>query len=716
MKKLILISILLVIVMSMTSCLTMLSVLLGDEDTTVSTQTDAENQTNTVATDNATKSRKEKDAYDTSKKIDCIAAGAIFHVPDYFSLGDNSKENSRWYYAETSGKVASINTFEWPGDGDGKKYSQAEFEEDISNNTLQNMFMKMYFSNENFSDAEILNVEYLNIRQKKCCLFSYQVKYKHSDITYKTTGNVFFIYVDRTDIILCLILFQTDNTEYTYYNDFRKVINSIKLLSEEEESASHAHDYITSVTKVPTCVEAGEKTMTCSICSKQYTETIPATGVHTYEVKVVKEATCIDDGENIYTCSVCSDSYKETVPATGNHQFVSKITKEPTCKDAGAKEHVCSVCGYKKTEEISKTTNHTYTEWQETKAASTSSAGIKERTCKICGQKQTEEIPKLYPVTLPKSTLANNGTNINKQQTVTISNYCEFTIENIDITNDVVPPKKSGVYSHYQAYDGKTYVDIRIKYKNTQSKKISADDVFRAYLIFSDIYEYRGFNIVEDDGGSDFTYSSITNIAPLSTIYLHVLFETSSLIKTTNGSLKAVFQINGKTYVVNIRDGSAEPMDTSEGYKQKSSGSIEKGEKIAIPGKCEFYIDSIDITSAVRPPRATGYYLYYKADEGNKYIDICFCFKNTGNQNLSADNAIKSAKFTYKSKYEYSASGCIEEKGRSEFTYLLITDIKPLCYEYIHVMFEVPDEVANNASGIPVSFVINGAKYSVTIK
>jgi hypothetical protein len=223
--------------------------------------------------------------------------------------------------------------------------------------------------------------------------------------------------------------------------------------------------------------------------------------------------------------------------------------------------------------------------------------------------------------------------------------------------------------------------------------------------------------MAEEDGRSDFTYALITNIAPLSTVYLHVLFNASELVKTSSGSLVAVLQMNGKSYSINIRDGSSETVDTTNGYKTKNSGLLTKGEKVAFPGKCEFYLDDITITTELKPPKASGYFILgKKAEDGNKLIDLCFYYKNTSEKRISADEVIKSATLKYNNKYEYSGGGFIEEKDRSEFTYLSITNINPLCYEYIHVYFEVPNEVANNTSGCVITLKINGSSYSVNIK
>ncbi|MBR5525097.1 MAG: hypothetical protein IKU51_07510 [Clostridia bacterium] len=48
------------------------------------------------------------------------------------------------------------------------------------------------------------------------------------------------------------------------------------------EGNTLGHNYISEVTKQPTCTIAGVKTYICSACGDSYTESIPATGVHVY--------------------------------------------------------------------------------------------------------------------------------------------------------------------------------------------------------------------------------------------------------------------------------------------------------------------------------------------------------------------------------------------------------------------------------------------------
>ncbi len=161
-----------------------------------------------------------------------------------------------------------------------------------------------------------------------------------------------------------------------------------------EIHVTHKHNYVTTITKEPTCTETGEKTFTCD-CGDSYTEEIPAKGhnfengectdchekdsnhEHSYTETITKEPTCTEAGEKTYTCK-CGDSYTEVIPAKGHHFADGEctdcgekdpdyhkhsyddgvVTKEPTCTEAGEKTYTCG-CGDTYTEEIP-ATGHNY--------------------------------------------------------------------------------------------------------------------------------------------------------------------------------------------------------------------------------------------------------------------------------------------------------------------------------------------------------------------
>ena len=129
----------------------------------------------------------------------------------------------------------------------------------------------------------------------------------------------------------------------------------------------------------------------------------------------------------------------------------------------------------------------------------------------------------------------------------------EFYIDYANITKDVVPPKPASFYTHYEAESGKVFVDLCIAYKNKDTSAIRADKVISATLTYDNAYEYTGFSTIEKNSRSSFTYTNITNIAPLSTEYIHYLFSVPEEVKSNNKSVKIEFTIDDVKYVYSLK-------------------------------------------------------------------------------------------------------------------------------------------------------------------
>lgn len=136
-----------------------------------------------------------------------------------------------------------------------------------------------------------------------------------------------------------------------------------------ETHVTHTHNYVETITKEPTCTETGEKTYTCD-CGDSYTEEIPAKGhhfedgectdcgekepdyhKHSYTETITKAPTCTEAGEKTFTCD-CGDSYIEVIPAKGHH-FVDGECEHCHEKDPCSESHtdengdnICDICGH----------------------------------------------------------------------------------------------------------------------------------------------------------------------------------------------------------------------------------------------------------------------------------------------------------------------------------------------------------------------------------
>jgi hypothetical protein len=131
--------------------------------------------------------------------------------------------------------------------------------------------------------------------------------------------------------------------------------------------------------------------------------------------------------------------------------------------------------------------------------------------------------------------------------------------------------------------------------------------------------------------------------------------------------------------------------------------------------RCEFALEFVNIEQKILPPNLGNVYSYYEAEDGKVYVDFCIAYKNTDTSDIDADE-ILSAKLMYDDKYEYSGFSIIEEENRSDFTYSNITSISPLCTEYLHYLFEVPEEVKTSGKSIEITFTIDEVTYTYSVR
>lgn len=105
---------------------------------------------------------------------------------------------------------------------------------------------------------------------------------------------------------------------------------------------NHEYDSGT-ITKEPTCIAEGEKTLTCTLCNETKVESVPV-AEHTYGESVTKEPTCSAEGEKTLTCAVCNDTKTESIPKI-DHVYTEEVTKAPTFSEKGVMTFTCGSCG-----------------------------------------------------------------------------------------------------------------------------------------------------------------------------------------------------------------------------------------------------------------------------------------------------------------------------------------------------------------------------------
>ncbi len=126
-------------------------------------------------------------------------------------------------------------------------------------------------------------------------------------------------------------------------------------------------------------------------------------------------------------------------------------------------------------------------------------------------------------------------TKLNLDETIVENDYCEMTIKHAEFTQTVMPTNASGFYSYYEVKDNnKTYAHLIVNYKNLKTTGANADEIATVKLLYDNTYSYTGFSAIEESGGSDFTFSNITEIDPLDIGVIHYIIEVPKIVQESS--------------------------------------------------------------------------------------------------------------------------------------------------------------------------------------
>ncbi|AFS79207.1 hypothetical protein Curi_c22040 [Gottschalkia acidurici 9a] len=143
---------------------------------------------------------------------------------------------------------------------------------------------------------------------------------------------------------------------------------------------------------------------------------------------------------------------------------------------------------------------------------------------------------------------------IEKGQTITVDDFCEFVINDIKFGKTINPPNPASFYTYYEAKEpNTTYLDTVINIKSLLTSGRSADEFMSVEVIYNDKYKYSTFSTIEEDNGGSFTYTNITSIEPLKNGTLHFLAEVPDEVEQSNGKLALKINVNNQEYQCNIR-------------------------------------------------------------------------------------------------------------------------------------------------------------------
>lgn len=148
-------------------------------------------------------------------------------------------------------------------------------------------------------------------------------------------------------------------------------------------------------------------------------------------------------------------------------------------------------------------------------------------------------------------------------------------------------------------------------------------------------------------------------------------------------------------------------------YENDPAECSTAGEPLLIDDVCEFSYVGFQIAPKITPENTDSGYSYHEADYGKQYVDVTFTYKNLAAKGINSEDIIDGL-LVFREKYEYDGFATVETDRRSYFSRYHVID--PLCTEYLHYLFEVPDEVANSEDSLVANFKIHNMEYKVTIR
>jgi len=151
--------------------------------------------------------------------------------------------------------------------------------------------------------------------------------------------------------------------------------------------------------------------------------------------------------------------------------------------------------------------------------------------------------------------LSNQGKEIQKAELLQIDGICELTIADTNIAAKIEPKNPTGIYTYYEADEGKVYFDLIADIKNLRGEAVKQAVVIgKATLIYDGQYEYEFGCAVEKDGGKDFDgYTNIHDINPLETLRYHIMAQVPSEVKDNDKKIDVKLSINGEDYIYHVR-------------------------------------------------------------------------------------------------------------------------------------------------------------------
>jgi hypothetical protein len=145
-------------------------------------------------------------------------------------------------------------------------------------------------------------------------------------------------------------------------------------------------------------------------------------------------------------------------------------------------------------------------------------------------------------------------TELKENEMVAIEDYGEVTLTLVDMTEKVEPSNPKGYYTYYQNKSKETtYLHAVVNFKNTMTIGADADELMDVDAIHDNKYLYSGFDAIEENGGHDFGYTSLTKIDPLTDVNVHFVITVPIEVQDAETPLVLTFKVKDQNFYFKVR-------------------------------------------------------------------------------------------------------------------------------------------------------------------
>ena len=306
---------------------------------------------------------------------------------------------------------------------------------------------------------------------------------------------------------------------------------------------------------------------------------------------------------------------------------------------------------------------------------------------------------------------------IKYKENVELTNRIEFQIVSNSIENQVLPTNYESVYSYYSLFDNaKNILDIKCIVKNSSSKSIKLDDIFKKADIIFDKKTYPAAILFEEENGKQFIEDTKRTIEvkqelvchfSLGIMDKHIVNGDNPILRIKTKNDKFEYKMQVKLLDQNIKN---ETSIINRNYRGKI---IEKNELNVVQDICEFTVEYVGYKDKIEPTYKSGAYEYYIANQGKKYLDVQVLVKNTSNTGKTLEDMLGYATLIDNENNKIcNLSKIVEENNNSKF--ISQTEIFKISIneqKKYHLIAEIPLEMINSGNELYVKLYINGENY-----